>query len=128
MKKNILFLCVLVSLFGNNCMNSAEDVTGSEQNNVSYSTQVQPIFSSRCTSCHGTNGGLNLSSYSSLMNSVGNSYGTTLVVAGDADASGLVDKIEANPQFGSRMPQGGTLTGDQIQTIKAWINEGALDN
>lgn len=128
MKKNILFLSVIVSLLGINCMNGSEDVTGTEQSNVSYSTQVQPIFNSRCVSCHGSNGGVDLSSYSALMSSVGINYGTGLVVAGDADASGLVDKIEANPQFGTRMPQGGTLSGDQIQTIIAWINEGALDN
>lgn len=128
MKKNILFISILVSFLGINCMNGSEDVTGTEQTNVSYSTQVQPILNSRCVSCHGTNGGVNLSSYSALMSSVGNNYGTNLVVEGDADASGLVDKIEPNPQFGSRMPQGGTLTGDQIQIIKAWINEGALDN
>lgn len=128
MKKIILCMVSLVSLFGLTCMNGAEDVTGSEQSNVSYSTQVQPIFNSRCVSCHGSNGGVNLSSYSALMNSVGTNYGTNLVVAGDADASGLVDKIEPNPQFNTRMPQGGTLTGDQIQTIRAWINEGASDN
>ena len=37
----------------------------------------------------------------------------------------MVDKIEANPQFGNRMPVGGSLSQDQINKIKAWINEGA---
>ena len=62
------------------------------------------------------------------MNSVGNNYGSNLVVAGNADESGLVDKIEPNPDHGSRMPIGGTLTNSEIQTIRTWINEGAKNN
>ena len=34
---------------------------------VDYNAQIQPIFNSNCTQCHGTSGGLNLSSYSDLM-------------------------------------------------------------
>ena len=62
------------------------------------------------------------------MSSVGNNYGDNVVVAGNADASGLVDKIEPNPQHGSRMPTNGSLTNSEIQTIRTWINEGALNN
>ena len=42
---------------------------------VDYATEIQPIFEANCTSCHGGSGGVNLSSYASLMNSVGNNYG-----------------------------------------------------
>jgi mono/diheme cytochrome c family protein len=92
---------------------------------VDYQTEIQPIFNASCTSCHGSNGGVNLRSYSQLINSIGNNYGTNLVVPGDPDASGLVDKIEANPQFGSRMPSGGQLSDSEIALIRTWIQEGA---
>lgn len=92
---------------------------------VDYETEIQPIFTASCTSCHGSNGGVSLRSYSQLINSVGNNYGTTLVVPGDPDASGLVDKIEANPQFGNRMPSGGQLSDSEIALIRTWIQEGA---
>ena len=95
---------------------------------VSYANDVQPIFNNSCTGCHGSTGGVNLSSFSALMGSVGNNYGGNLVVPGNADASGLVDKIEPNPQHGSRMPTNGTLSPTQIQTIRTWINEGAQNN
>ncbi len=92
---------------------------------VDYATQVQPIFNSNCTSCHGSNGGVDLRSFSALMSSVGNNYGTNVVVPGDPDASGLVDKIEPSPQFGNRMPTGGQLNQTEIDMISLWISEGA---
>ena len=92
---------------------------------VDYATQIQPIFNESCTTCHGGSSGLTLTSFSALMNSNGSLYGTNIVVPGDPNASGLVDKIEPNPQFGSRMPQGGQLTQNEIDLIRQWITEGA---
>ncbi len=135
-----LNLILLFSLFivGLSCTNNTENLVlapddGNEGNDdpvveVSYSSDVQPIFNGNCSSCHGSSGNVSLTSYSALMNSVGNNYGSNLVVAGNADESGLVDKIEPNPDHGSRMPIGGTLTNSEIQTIRRWINEGAKNN
>ena len=93
---------------------------------VDYASQIQPIFNANCTSCHGVSSGLTLSSYGALIGSTGNQYGSDIIVAGDPDASGLVDKIEASPQFGSRMPQGrNPLSDEEIQLIRTWISEGA---
>lgn len=95
---------------------------------VDYASQIQPIFSSYCTSCHGGQNGVTLSSYEAVINSIGQQYGTNIVVPGDADASPLVDKISnSNPEYGVRMPQNGPpyLSPDQINLIVAWINEGA---
>ena len=53
--------------------------------------------------------------------------GGNVVVPGDPDASGLVDKIEPNPDHGSRMPQGGELSDAEIALIRQWISEGASE-
>tara|TARA_R110000868_G_scaffold259361_5_gene517311 strand:- start:74145 stop:74801 length:657 start_codon:yes stop_codon:yes gene_type:complete len=92
---------------------------------VDYDTEIQPIFNSKCTSCHGGTSGLTLTSYNSLFGSTGEQYGTNIVIPSDPNASGLVDKIEPNPQFGVRMPQGGMLDQSQIDLIRTWITEGA---
>ena len=113
MKKS--YYCVAVLLFTSTALFAQVD----------YATQIQPIFNANCTSCHGSSGGVNLSSFEALMGSTGNFYGSSLVVAGDPDASGLVDKIEPNPQNGSRMPQGGSLQQSEIDLIRQWITEGA---
>ncbi len=126
--KKILVPCVIMLFALTNCINNVEDNTGEEQTGISYAQDVQPIFNARCVVCHGASGGVNLSSYAALINSVGNEYGNEVVVAGNADASGLYDKLLPSPRFLSRMPQGGSLSGDEIETIRAWINEGALNN
>ncbi|SMO34612.1 T9SS type A sorting domain-containing protein [Gracilimonas mengyeensis] len=92
---------------------------------VDYETEIQPIFNSNCVTCHGSSSGVTLSSYDAVMNSVGNQYGSNIVVPGAPDDSPLVDKIEPNPEFGSRMPQGGSLSDEEIQLIRTWISEGA---
>lgn len=94
---------------------------------IAYSTQIQPIFNSRCTSCHGGTSGVSLHSYAATMASVGFLYDKKIVTPGNATASPLYDKLLANPQFGSQMPQGGSLTTQQIDLIRAWINEGATE-
>ena len=118
-------MCTFVS----GCINNSENVVAEPKSDVSFSKDVQPIFNANCTSCHGSSGGVNLSSYDALMSSNGSEYGTDIVIPGDANASGLVDKIEANPRFGARIPtRGPFLSGNEIETIRAWINEGALNN
>ena len=133
--KTIHKLIPLLLIIGMGCITNTEDLIidddGGETptETVSYATTVQPILVDKgCIGCH-SSGPLNFSSYSSLINSVGSNYGSQIVVAGDADASGLVDKIEPNPQSGSRMPTTGDyLSTTQIQNIRNWINQGAQNN
>jgi hypothetical protein len=75
--------------------------------------------------CHGGISGVRLNNYNNVMNSVGSQYGRTIVTPGDADGSVLYDKLLPNPQFGSRMPQGGSLSDAQITLVRDWINQGA---
>ncbi|HBQ58414.1 MAG TPA: hypothetical protein DD671_02000, partial [Balneolaceae bacterium] len=98
----------------------------SVQAQVDYEEDIQPIFDQHCTSCHGSNSGVTLSSYDAVMNSVGSQYGTNIVEPGEPDESPLVDKIEPNPENGARMPQNASpLSDEEIQLIRTWIAEGA---
>ncbi|XWN37215.1 MAG: T9SS type A sorting domain-containing protein [Balneola sp.] len=95
---------------------------------VDYSTEIAPIMSNNCNSCHSGGGnGFDSSPYDDLIASTSpaNRYNKKHIIPNDAAGSPLVDKIEANPDFGSRMPQGGQLTIEEINKIKQWINEGA---
>lgn len=98
------------------------------QAQVDYDTQIQPIFNASCNSCHsGGQNSFNSSSYSAVMASMSPStrYDSPHVIPGDAANSPLMDKLGPNPEFGSQMPQGGSLTSDQITLIRSWISEGA---
>lgn len=117
MKQSIPILTLLISLF------SAAAVA-----QVDYSTEIQPIFTANCISCHGGQNGVTLTSYSAVMSSVGDQYGTNIVIAGEPNQSPIVDKIEPNPDIGDRMPQGGPyLSDNEINLIRTWISEGASE-
>ena len=93
--------------------------------NISYSSTIQPIFTNKCTNCHGTSGGLTLTSYSGLMNG-GNSG--DVVISENGSESRLIQKLRGTAS-GSQMPASGCCLDESvIQVIETWIDEGALDN
>ncbi|RNC84429.1 MAG: T9SS C-terminal target domain-containing protein [Balneola sp.] len=95
---------------------------------VDYEESIQTIFTAQCNSCHNVGQNtFNSSSYTAVMasTSAADKYNQRHVIPGDEDGSPLVDKIEANPQHGARMPINGELTSDQINLIRQWISEGA---
>jgi len=99
--------------------------------NLSFSGHIQPIFNNSCAPCHisQTTNGVRLNNYNNVINSSGTQYGENIVIPTEPENSPLIDKIEPNPQFGARMPQGGPfLSEGQIQAIRTWIEEGAEDN
>lgn len=132
----LFFFVIVIVLFISSCISNVEDLSGGsviDPSEVSYSQDIQPIFSSSCagSGCHIPNStnGVNLSSYEDVMNSIGLSYNTHIVDPGNADGSPIVDKITSDPEFGARMPlTGGYLTNEEIELIKAWIEGGANEN
>jgi hypothetical protein len=103
---------------------------------VSYASQVQPIFNASCTTnCHGGNrpsAGLDLTpagSWNDLVNAPGD-CGRLRVVPGSVASSYLVNKLTGEGMCsGTQMPaRGVTLPGSQLDTIRAWICQGAPKN
>jgi hypothetical protein len=93
--------------------------------NISYSTTIQPIFNNNCTGCHGSSGGLNLGSYSTLNN--GGTSGA-VIIAENGSGSRLIQKLRGTAS-GSQMPASGCcLDASVIQLIETWIDEGAENN
>ncbi len=108
---------------------------------VLFSTHIQPIFNASCRVCHRP-GGIALLRGIEVQLLEGVSYDflvdrpsvqdpeLTLVVPGDSSASLLYLKVSASaPPVGSRMPLNrSALTQTQINLIRDWIDQGALDN
>jgi len=127
-----LFLLILAFNF-QSCSKDTGPIedNNTAQQNVSFANDVQPVFTQNCTSCHPNSGNLDLStgnSYNALVNVNASGYTGKLVIPGDADNSILYKKIDNSGAFGSNMPLGSSLSASQINTIKQWILEGALDN
>ena len=90
---------------------------------VDYKAQIEPIFYDKCSGCHtsgGSSGGLDLTSYSTLM--AGGNSGAS-ITAGDSQNSLLWKRIND----GSMPPSSNDVTPSKVELVKRWINEGALE-
>jgi len=94
---------------------------------VDFDTEIQPIFTANCTGCHGTSAGLSLAdgvAFDNLVDVVSQNYAPAFrVVSGDPAASVLYNKLAGTGVNGQTMPQGGTLTAEQIALVSDWITE-----
>jgi hypothetical protein len=109
--------------------------------NVSFSGQVQPIFTANCalSGCHATAASAtmdqNLSAgqaYSNIVNVASHEVPNYLRVKPfSSDSSYLYMKITGDSRIGNtaQMPFGrAPLSSSDIQTIKNWIDQGAQNN
>lgn len=132
MKNNFYIVLILLSIIlltacDDTITNQDVDNRTIPSSNVSFSQHIYPVFQVKCFSCHGNGiyeAGLDLTLRSRFVDG-------RIVVPGDTLTSILVWRIDRPPRAGFNpmppefMPQ---LTRNQIQGIKIWIAEGALDN
>ena len=90
---------------------------------VDYNSEIQPIFNLSCTSCHGSFGGLSLSSYANLM--TGDSENGPVIIPGNHESSLLWQKVNSGAMPSGNNPN---LTSVEINLIAAWIDEGAFED
>jgi Protein of unknown function (DUF1553)/Protein of unknown function (DUF1549)/Planctomycete cytochrome C len=84
---------------------------------ISFSDDVRPIFQSSCWKCHGSGtqvAKLDLSSKDSA---------SRVLVPGDSGKSRLYRLVAGLEK--PAMPMGGTLSPQQVETIRLWIDQGA---
>lgn len=100
---------------------------------VSFAAAIQPLFDAHCIGCHGEagNAGLDLRAGASRGHLVGvtaTESSLARIQPGDPAASWLYRKISAQQDVGSAMPPGDPLGGADVELVRVWIAEGALDN
>ena len=101
---------------------------------VGYQRDIEPILHKRCQQCHTppdgkgyVRTGLNMETYDTLMN--GTMFGT-VIIPGDSKRSVLNKLVEGRAGELMRMPHGDErkLTRKEVDYIKLWVDQGALDN
>jgi hypothetical protein len=87
---------------------------------------VQSVFGSRCTSCHGSNGGLSLASPGSWANlvEVAAVASAGIRVVPHSSATSVLYRRITGDGLGLMPQSGGPLSAAQIGLIRAWIDEG----
>ena len=115
-------------------------LTGWERQ-VSYADDIEPMLVTSCLSCHDEksegylNSGFSLESYDAVMK--GTKFGP-VVVAGSPESSSLylvvahktAPEIHMPPHTDDALAEGRgiSLTDEQIETVRLWIAQGALNN
>ena len=136
--KFILVIIMIIIIVMNYSCKSSE-TTFSIPTVVSFAGDIQPVFDEACVSCHNLttfSGGLNLSpdvAYKSLVNAKSDQSTRVYVKPGSPDSSYLVNKLKGTQSnvggLGSRMPLGASpLPDSEIDMIRQWISQGALNN
>lgn len=129
---------ILLAILFAACSKSSSNPATPSSGDISFSNQVQPIFSASCAipGCH-----LGTSAQQGMDLSSGNAYNNIVnvksievpsfyrVKPSSSDSSYLYMKITgASGISGVQMPKTGSISQSQIQTIKDWIDQGAKNN
>jgi WD40 repeat protein len=107
--------------------NDASLFAAEPKQKLTYDQHVLPILREKCLSCHNpdkTKGGLDLSTYSKLMEGGG---GGEIVKPGDPEGSRLY-RLIAHKEEPFMPPSSPTIAKESLDTVSAWILSGALEN
>lgn len=91
---------------------------------IDFEKHVLPLLEQKCFACHGDEvqqSGLRLDKRQNAMR--GSDYGP-VIIAGDSAKSKLIKRV-LNGDGGMKMPPTGPLSNDEIDLLKAWIDQGA---
>ena len=101
-----------------------KDCTG-DSDICSYADSIQPIFDMYCTKCHGSQGGLDLTSYSGLK--AGGQSGETIDDINISNSLLLLRITDANDPMPPR-DEDEMLYEIYTTMIEKWIQAGAINN
>ncbi len=108
---SVLFACV------------AHAETAEDDRPIDFVREIQPILG-KCVACHGgvkKNGGLSVLSRELILSDT--ESGEPALVEGDAESSTLISRITSDDPE-ERMPPEEPLESAEIETLKAWIDQG----
>ncbi|MDA8696861.1 PSD1 and planctomycete cytochrome C domain-containing protein [Rhodopirellula sp.] len=99
------------------------------QDSVDFSKEILPLLAENCFACHGFDAEAREADLrlDTVEGATGGKGGGGVIVAGDAEASALVERLRSDdPDLVMPPPETGkSLTADQKEKIIAWINSGA---
>lgn len=81
---------------------------------VSFASDVKPLIDTNCakSGCH----------------NAGSTFDWTVFANVKAKASSIKERVSLPASDSRHMPQGGTLTDNEIKTFVCWVEQGAKDN
>jgi hypothetical protein len=92
---------------------------------VDYVQDVKPILSRRCYSCHGALKQKNDLRLDTADLAIKGGGAGPAIVPGKSDESLLIDAVTGTEGVKKMPPEGEPLTAEQIEKLRAWIDQGA---
>jgi len=104
---------------------AAQQAQGQSQSGDFFEGRVRPILAANCYDCHTDErmGGLRLDSREAMLK--GGRSGQPAVVPGDPDKSLMIQAVRQTSET-LKMPKGGRLRPDEIDTLVEWVKAGAV--
>ncbi|HSG73366.1 MAG TPA: DUF1549 domain-containing protein, partial [Planctomycetaceae bacterium] len=122
------FLCgIAVILSLGNLVSFAQKTPATPENAINFERDVLPIFKQNCFECHGAKNresGLRFFGQADLLEL--NDSGLAAVKPKHSAESELIRRIVSDDESERMPPEGDPLTPRQIETLKAWIDAGAV--
>lgn len=122
---------ILVGIFTSSCQRSGSGISGSSDS-VDFNLHIRPILSDRCFKCHGPDANqrksnLRLDTREGALAALKDNPSAHVIVPGNADKSEVYLRISAKDTSFLMPPPSSnlTLTEDEIEVIKKWIDQGA---
>jgi hypothetical protein len=87
---------------------------------VDFAHDVAPILKKNCVECHGgkeSKGGFSMNTRALVIDA-------EVVVPGDASQSVLIDRVTSDAELQMPPPEKPRLTAKDVETLKAWIDQG----
>ena len=92
---------------------------------VDFARQIAPILESRCRMCHGTAQQLSGLRLDNQAAAIKGGYSGPVIVPGDSGASRLIRLVSGLEENLVMPPAGGRLPSEQVDLLRAWIDQGA---
>jgi hypothetical protein len=90
-----------------------------------FAKDVQPILTKRCVMCHG--GGQQLAGvrFDNAADAFKGGYSGAVIVAGNASASKVIERVTSKKEGHRMPPMGAPLTEAEVTALREWIDTGA---
>ena len=102
-------------------------VLSAESSKIDFAGDIQPIFIKRCYECHGPDkqkSNLRLDQKADALS--GGKSGIALLLAGRSAESQIIQRVTSIDPNEVMPSKGERLTAEQIDRLKAWIDQGAI--
>ena len=121
--RNWIFLFFFSSL-STIALMSGSGPSPSEDRDLDFARDIRPILEANCNQCHGMDQSMNGLRLDTREAALKGGQSGPAILPGDGSSSLLYRKIVGDAP-GSPMPMTGTLSPDQVEMIRVWLDQGA---